>query len=169
MKRIVLIVVGALVAIAMIPIIVVSINRITQEKVREEVVTFEVLTETTVTSGTYSKINEYSIFDSNSMNLVSISVNGTPVGEGGAVVLTEPEKEIFIGDYDDDDPSVTIDNNDNITTFYGVIIGDTFEVTFEVTTPAQVTGVGAVLLGLVPILFVLGTVFSLVIFTKEWN
>lgn len=163
MKRIVLIVVGALVAIAMIPIIVISINRITQEKVREEVVIFEVLTESTVTAGTYDLIMEYAGFETeggggfypatNLIEPIDIILYGNGIILIGSRAYDEPTVEIL-----DDD---TIDNSANITP------GFIFEFTFEVTTPAQVTGVGAALLGLVPILFVVGTVFSLVIFTKE--
>lgn len=169
MKRIVLIVVGALVAIAMIPIIVVSINRITQEKVREEVVTFEVLTETTVTPGTYSKINEYAIFVNDVVtNLLNITHNGTSDSIGVPYISIYNVSSYSIRDVDDDDPEIAINNNDIITLKNdSVLVGDIFEITLEVTTPAQVTGIGAALLGLVPILFVLGTVFSLVIFTKE--
>lgn len=164
MKRIVLIVVGALVAIAMIPIIVVSINRITQEKVKEEVIIFEILTldgvEGTITQGTYDLL--YDKIGS-SYNLIDLKVND--ISEGGYLSSQSSIVNVNI-----QTSSIQVKSDDTINHYQGVFdIGDTFEITFEVTTPAQVTGVGAALLGLVPILFVLGTVFSLVIFTKEWN
>lgn len=168
MKRIVLIVVGALLAIAMIPIIVVSINRITQGTIGEETVTFTI----NVTDGTYSpnvfnEIVEFGLVNESGYftNVIEVKLNDVITNDLN-IGYSDPAFIIY---------SISLDGSDNFSNngIYNPGDGifndnDVISITFdEVPIPAQVTGVGAALLNLVPILFVLGTVFSLVIFTKE--
>lgn len=175
MKRIVLIVVGAILAIAMIPIIVTSINRMTQEKevLKEVEVTIDADNEIYTPLQSYNDISEYSIVDVNDPNGIVKNISSVYFNDEISTSIQVGVRETgiyFSGDTPDLQAVVDSYISDDGNWYNdGGSVGGTFtlKLVFEVTQPAQVTGVGAALLNLVPILFVVGTVFSLVIFTKE--
>ncbi|MEM1973670.1 MAG: hypothetical protein QXN68_02650 [Thermoplasmata archaeon] len=147
----------------------------TQEQVKEEVVTFEVLTLDsgtgygTVTSGTNNKITLYSEIDNDShfTNTVSVLINDVEFLSNDTYIATDETGSIFIydineGDYDE------ILSNDTLSTSLGAIaLNDVISITFEVTQAPVLSGVSAVMLSVIPIIFVAGILAYLQISKKE--
>jgi hypothetical protein len=157
--------IGALIAIISIGIIATGVYKMTQEKVRVEVVTFEVVNDDppTFSNGIYQSLLDLSELDDDGFvtNITSMKING--------LLFTKPI--VFVSDIatynimPDSTGYYDIDAIDIDDTFrsagYDVVIGDTFEITFEVTQPPHLTGISATLILLTPIIFTGGILIYL--------
>lgn len=157
--------IGAVIAISVVPIIALSVFNLTQEKVKEEVVTFEVLTYSdlsgTITQGTYDEIRLYAIINIDIItNITSYKKNGIETDSIKDNNINRNRIELYwYTNNENDDTILVVSNDDSFIEEESVsspVVSDTFEITFEVTTPPAVSGVTATLIALTPLIFVGG-------------
>ena len=115
----------------------------------------------TVISGTYNKLEMYSIiggeFENRVINVTSILINDVETLSETFYIKYDDGTGYFLlydtneGDYD----SILSDDTLNIS-LEAITLNDVVSITFEVTQPPQLTGTNATLILLIPIVFIGG-------------
>ena len=168
--------IGAVIAVFSISIIATSVYGMTQERVGEEVVTFEVLTydsgSGTVTSGTYDKLEMYSIKEYDEFyniivtNVTSILINGVEtLSENFYMGYNDVEGYYDLYDTNEENNDVIHLDDTLETSLEAITLNDTVSITFEVTQPPHLTGSVATLILLTPLICIGG--FLIYLFRKQ--
>ena len=116
--------------------------------------------ESTVTNGTYELISQYANLDNNDniTNIKEITINNIPLINSNGYLDTLVYSVLGSDEMSEDQVGISITSTNSFISMDSYLpeVGDEWVITFEVTNPAQLTGVTATLLALTPLIFVGG-------------